>query len=319
MLTIPAHHTDAHLFHRDLAHFNEHRLAPGLPHAEWRAELQTELSFKIAEGQFLEALRADIAPMLPPPGLSTDAFINWFESLATHGPGQGHRLFGWLAESAQMDDMRWFLTQEASGEAGFDDLVAYAQVKLPAQPKLECARNYWDEMGHGKHSAMHGQMLARMVQEMALQPHINTTVWQALALSNTMIGLAATRRYAYHALGALGVVELTAPGRVKQVSAGMARLGLDGRMRAYFDLHAALDVSHAKCWIREVIRPLVDETPACAAALAEGALMRLLCGQRCFDRYSLHLMKAAPAVGSATVATAAPLAPVPVPLVELAD
>lgn len=304
MPTTPAHHTaDAHVFHRDLAHFNVHRLAPGLPHADWRSELQTELAFKMAEGQFLEALRAEVASMLPPPGLAVDEFVAWFETLNTQGPGQGHRLFGWLAESATLDDMRWFLTQEVGGEAGFDDLVAYAQVKLPAQAKLECARNYWDEMGHGKFSAMHGQMLERMVQEMALQPQINTTVWQALALSNTMIGLAATRRYAYHALGALGAIELTAPGRVKQVSVGMERLGLDGRMRAYFDLHAALDVSHAKCWIREIIRPLVESNPARATALAEGALMRLLCGQRCFDRYSLHLVKsvntARPQVGAA--------------------
>ena len=45
--------------------------------------------------------------------------------------------------------MRWFLTQEAAGEAGFDDLVAMTQVKLPARAKLELARNYWDEMGRG--------------------------------------------------------------------------------------------------------------------------------------------------------------------------
>ena len=291
MLFASFHHAaDAHLFHCQLAHFNAQRLSPGLPTTEWRSELQNELNLKMAEGHFLEALRAEVAPLLPPKDLSTDAFVAWFESLVTTGPGQGHRLFDWLATSADMPAMRWFLTQEAGGEAGFDDLVAYAQVKLPPQAKLECARNYWDEMGHGKQSAMHGQMLERLVQDMALAPDINTTVWQALALGNTMIGLAATRRYAYHALGALGVIELTAPSRVKQVASGMKRLGLDGRLRAYFDLHAALDVSHAKCWIREIIRPLADGNPACAAALAEGALMRLLCGQRCFERYSAQLM-----------------------------
>ena len=290
MTPTPIHHaTDAHLFHRELAHFNARRLLPGLPNNSWRGELQTELLFKVAEGHYLEALRAEVTSLLPKKNISADAFTAWFEALQHTGPGQQHALFDWLADAASMAEMRWFLTQEAGGEAGFDDLVAYAQVKLPAQAKLECARNYWDEMGHGKQSAMHGQMLDRLVAEMGLQPGIDTTVWQALALSNTMLGLATNRRYAYHALGALGVIELTAPDRVKKVSAGMKRLGLDGRMRAYFDLHGALDVSHAKCWLREVIRPLIEASPCCAQALAEGALMRLLCGKQCFDCYSLQL------------------------------
>jgi hypothetical protein len=153
-------------------------------------------------------------------------------------------------------------------------------------------------MGHGKESAMHGQMLDRVVQDLALKPSIETTVWESLALSNTMLGLAMNRRYAYHALGALGVIELTAPGRVAKVSAGMKRLGLPARTRAYFDLHAALDVSHARAWIREIIRPLADADPECARLIAEGALMRMLCGQRCFERYSTELRGAARNVSS---------------------
>jgi hypothetical protein len=210
------------------------------------------------------------------------------------GPGQKHPLFDWLATEASYMQMRWFLTQEAAGEAGFEDLVALTQVKLPAQAKLECARNFWDEMGHGRQAAMHGQMLECMVRELDLRPEIDRTVWESLALSNTMVGLAATRRYAYHSLGALGAIELTAPLRVGRVSLGMRRHGMSGRMRAYFDLHAALDVSHAKAWIREVIRPLVTEDITCAVSIAEGALMRLLCGERCYDRYSVELQLDSP-------------------------
>jgi hypothetical protein len=284
---------DPDVFHQELAQFNLARLAVGMPSTCWQTNLQTEFEHRLAEGHYLEALRLEVAPQLPDHTNRTDAFIAWFEALATHGPGQQHDLFEWLAHSAGLPQMRWFLTQEAAGEAGFDDLLAYTQVKLPLRAKLECARNYWDEMGHGKQSAMHGQMLGNMVQVLRLKPSIAATVWQALALSNTMIGLATTRRYTYQSIGALGVIELTAPGRVKKVSTGMKRLGLDGRMRAYFDLHAALDVSHSAAWIREIIRPLVDADPACAACIAEGALMRLLCGQRCFDRYSTELQSQA--------------------------
>ncbi|MES2402034.1 MAG: iron-containing redox enzyme family protein [Pseudomonadota bacterium] len=283
---------DPDAFHQDLAHFNAARVAVGKPSADWQSNLQQDLNWRLKEGHYLESLRLLVAPMLD--GLDfhtgdTDHFVGWFEALALTGPGQQHPLFDWLAGEATLADMRWFLTQEAAGEAGFDDLVAFAQVKLPAQAKLECARNYWDEMGHGKESAMHGQMLDRVVQDLALKPSIETTVWQSLALANSMLGLAMNRRYAYHALGALGAIELTAPGRVGKVSAGMKRLGLPHRTRAYFDLHAALDVSHAQAWIREIIRPLVDADPECARFIAEGALMRMVCGQRCFERYSVEL------------------------------
>lgn len=281
--------TDPDTFHRQLARFNVSRVAVSAPSTRWLANLETEFEYRVSEGNYLEALRLQVASLLPQHAVSTDPFILWFETLAIDGPGQQHDLFDWLAHGASLPQMRWFLTQEAAGEAGFDDLLAYTQVKLPLQAKLECARNYWDEMGHGKQSAMHGQMLDRMVHELGLKPGIDTTVWQTLALSNTMIGLATTRRYTYQSIGALGVIELTAPSRVKKVSIGMKRLGLDGRLRAYFDLHAALDVSHGAAWIREVIRPLVDADPGCARFIAEGALMRLACGERCFDRYSAEL------------------------------
>ena len=276
-------------FHQQLAHFNVRRIAPAFPAEHWLTDMGNEFNWRVAEGHFLESLRALVAPLLPDEDGNTDKFINWFESLAADGPGQQHTLFDWLAQSATLQQMRWFLTQEAAGEAGFDDLLAYTQVKLPVQAKLECARNYWDEMGHGKQKAMHGQMLERIVQQLDLQPRISTTVWEALALSNTMIGLATTRRYTWQSIGALGVIELTAPNRVKQVSIGLKRLGISREMRAYFDLHAALDVSHSRAWVREIIRPLVDADPACAAYIAEGALIRLVCGERCFDRYSVEL------------------------------
>jgi pyrroloquinoline quinone (PQQ) biosynthesis protein C len=279
---------DDRLHHR-LATFNLQRMALGHPSPKWEEDLANEYENRKLEGRYLEQLRLSVKPLVEDAPRDSDHFVEWFQTLDAVGPGQDHPFFDWLATEADLTQMRWFLTQEAAGEAGFDDLLAYAQVKLPPRPKLECARNFWDEMGHGKQSAMHGQMLDNMVQVLGLEPSIDTTVWQSLALANTMLGLATTRRYAYHALGALGVIELTAPGRVKKVSAGMRRLGLNGRMRAYFDLHAALDVSHAKAWIREVIRPLVEADPGCASSLAEGALMRLQCGARCFDRYALEL------------------------------
>ena len=277
---------DPFALHSSLAKFNVSRIAVGTPLSSWEEKLHDELKFRIIEGRFLEEFRASIAPLLRGCHGDADNFVSWFESLAEWGPGQHHSLFPWLAEHASMEQMRWFLTQEAAGEAGFEDLVAYTQVKLPQQAKLECARNYWDEMGRGKLKAMHGPLLEALVEGLDLKPSIDTTVWESLALGNVMFGLATSRRYTYHSLGALGVIELTAPLRAAHVARGMARLNMPRKLRAYFDLHAVLDVLHSRAWITEIIRPLVVAHPEYAIFIAEGALMRLKCGQQCFDRYS---------------------------------
>lgn len=118
-----------------------------------------------------------------------------------------------------------------------------------------------------------------------LDPQIETTCWESLALANAMTAMATTRRYAWHSVGALGVVELTAPGRSACTAKGLRRIGLSGKERHYFDLHAVLDVKHSEDWNREALIPAVREDPARAPAMAEGALIRLRCGERCFGRY----------------------------------
>ncbi|MFL6863507.1 MAG: iron-containing redox enzyme family protein [Allosphingosinicella sp.] len=268
-----------------LARWNRERLAPGLPDAGWERGLEREHRMRRLEGGFLEALRAEVSESAAQAPCDPEGFLAWFEALKEVGPGQGDELFPWLAGEAPLEAMRWFLEQEAAGEAGFDDLVAMTQIKFPMCAKLELARNYWDEMGRGNPKGMHGPMLDFLVERLALAPRIETTSWQSLALANAMIAMAANRRYAFHAAGALGVVELTAPGRAACVAAGLKRLGFTGRERHYFDLHAVLDVRHSEEWNKQVLAPLVAEDPARARALAEGALIRLKCGERCFEAY----------------------------------
>jgi hypothetical protein len=51
-----------------------------------------------------------------------------------------------------------------------------------------------------------------------------------------------------------------------------------------------LDIKHSEDWNREAIRPAVEEDPRRATAMAEGALIRLKCGERCFEAYRAVLM-----------------------------
>ena len=271
--------------HRELAAWNRRRLAPVVDDVAWELDIGDEQAWRLREGRFVESERAQLKLDVP---TTADGFVAWFARLRDEGPGQGDPLFPWLAQEASLSEMKWFLRQELAGEAGFDDLVALTQLKLPARPKLELARNYWDEMGQGHASGMHGPMLDLLAEEVGLDTK-NEVVWQSLALGNLMTAFAMNRRYAFQSVGALGVIELTAPGRAALVNAGLKRLGITGEGRRYFALHATLDVKHSEAWNREVIGPLVEMDPRCARPIAEGALLRLRAGARCFARYRREL------------------------------
>jgi hypothetical protein len=280
---------DAEALHLGLARWNRRRLAVGEPSSEWSLHLARDQRMQRLEGAFVEAFRAHVEPLVADVPTDPDGFIAWFEALRDSGPGQWDPLFDWLATEADLAQMKWFLTQEAAGEAGFDDLVAMTQVKLPTRPKLELARNYWDEMGRGHVAGMHGPMLERTVEGLELKPSIDGTCWQALCLANTLTALATTRRYVCQSIGALGVVELTSPTRVGSVAEGLKRLGLPVDMRKYFVLHAQLDVEHSRAWNAEALAPLIEERPERARYIAEGAVMRLICGEQCFEAYRSYL------------------------------
>ena len=280
--------SDADLQQR-LTAFNTKRFTPAFPDEAWRDDMEAQAALARLEGAYLEREREAVRSRAAAAPTDARDFAAWFEELKQTGPGQHDPLFPWLADSATMEQMKWFLTQEVAGEAGFEDLTALTQIKLPVRPKLELARNYWDEMGRGKPKGMHGPLLEVLAERLGLQPSVETAVWESLALANTMAGLAANRRYAYHSVGALGVIEMTAPDRAAAVAAGLKRLGVPAADRHYFDLHAILDVKHSIAWNAEAIVPLVEGAPRVATAIAEGALMRLECGRRCFERYRKEL------------------------------
>lgn len=294
-----------------LLHYNEERLRPSLELDDARAAIERDARLRLLEEDFVAACRLEIAGRAAEAPTTPDAFLAWFVGLREVGPGQNDPLFPWLAEHATLQQLRWYLTQEVAGEAGFDDLVALTQVKMPTQAKLELARNYWDEMGRGAEVGMHGPMLARLANSLELTVVNEEIVPEALALANLLVALASNRRYAYHSLGALGAVELTAPGRSEMVNQALKRLRLPGRDRQYFALHATLDVEHSLAWNREILVPLVREDPRRATAIAEGALMRLRAGELCFERYrrELGLTQGAPATNGAPASNRAAAIP----------
>jgi hypothetical protein len=272
--------------HVALTQMNRARLTPGTPNETWNNELAPTLELARKESAFLERERRAVASRAALAPSDAAGLAAWFDALKQSGPGQYDPLFDFLAERASFEQVRWFVRQEVAGEAGFDDLVALTQLRMPVRAKLEFARNYSDEMGRGKAVGMHGPMLARLAEALAVSDSVSDDlVWESLALGNLLVGLAYNRRYAFHAVGALGVIELTAPTRAVRVVEALDRLGVEKEASYYFRLHATVDISHARTWRDEILIPLVSARPELAVHIAEGALMRLNAGARTFDRY----------------------------------
>jgi hypothetical protein len=148
-------------------------------------------------------------------------------------------------------------------------------------------------MGRGNPKGMHGPMLDVLIETLKLKPSIDTTVWQSLALANAMTAMATNRRYAWQSVGALGAIELTAPGRSAATAQALRRLGFSAEDRRYFDLHAVLDVKHsepgtrkpcARSWKRiRAARPRSPKAHSCASSAGNAAsgATASICGNGC--------------------------------------
>jgi hypothetical protein len=284
----PEYQLNNQQFHQELMRYGHSRMVPKTPQqdSDWEDNLQHSLVMTEREIHFFEQERQKIIHLANEAPSDTASFLAWFENLRETGPGQNDTLFLWLADHVSESQMRWFIQQEVAGEAGFEDLVALTQIRMPVQAKLEMARNYWDEMGRGSEKSMHGPMLDATVRELNISDNTaDTAVWEALALGNMLLAAAFNRRYAYHSVGALGAVELTAPTRSVWVAKALQKLNISKSGSLYFKIHSTVDIRHSRDWNREVIASLVDGDPCVAQAIAEGALMRLNAGARCFDRY----------------------------------
>src|SRR3546814_14595542 len=116
-------------------------------------------------------------------------------------------------------------------------------------------------MGRGNAKGMHGPMLGDLAATLAVEPRIERTVWESLALANAMTAMATCRRYVWQSIGALGVIEMTAPGRSAMVANGLRRSGLSDRERRYFAPHAVLAIKNREDWNREDLAPMTGEDP----------------------------------------------------------
>lgn len=200
-------------------------------------------------------------------------------------------IYDWLAEQATWDQFVEFAELEGGPDDSFDDLVAICQVGLPAQPKLELARNYWDELGNGRPSSVHRELHRRLSEVAGLELRANSDLAEP-ALARSVLGpfLATNRRLQPELVGALGMVELQAGPRCRRVVRALERLGAPAAAVPFYEEHAVADPRHGKDWLDNAIGPLSDR--GWGPRIVRGAAWRIAVNRRFFEWISESLMPA---------------------------
>lgn len=192
-------------------------------------------------------------------------------------------VYDWLAEQATYDEIVAFLALEGGPDGGFDDLVAACQIGLSGQPKLELARNYWDEMGNGTLDDVHTE-LHRDLSEAIAMPRIPRDEQPVEALERCVLGgvLATNRHLQPELLGALGLLELQAGPRCRKVVRGLERVAAPEGALPFYVEHATVDPRHGKDWLDNAIAPYTAEHPEWAERVVRGARWRSVVNSQFF-------------------------------------
>lgn len=222
------------------------------------------------EGEWIEAERTVVAGQAHEVPRTPDAFADWFEALSLEGPGRRDPLLEWVAERATLDQVHWFLQQELVTESGLDVLVALTHLRTSPWRIGE-----WTGGGRSGHAP-------------GVESAGPDTVWEALAVSNLLVGLASNRRYAWLAVGALAAAELAARDRSGPVERALRRLGVGTNVRPEIRTDRVCDPLVA----------LFEEDTERAPFLAEGALLRIRAGLRCVRAYRSELDVRGPVTGA---------------------
>jgi hypothetical protein len=93
---------------------------------------------------------------------------------------------------------------------------------------------------------------------------------------------ATNRRLQPELVGALGLIELQAGPRCRQVVRGLKRLRAGQDALAFYQEHADADPRHGKAWLDHVIAPLSTE-PWWASGMVRGAVYRSAVNAAFFD------------------------------------
>ena len=213
------------------------------------------------------------------PGRAAD-FGDWYHDLKKLHQLNDRRFFDFLAEDATLEQIAFYICLEEQVDGRFDDIIALAQLGLNGDAKLALAENFWDEMGRGVRDDMHTVMfeesshyLRGVLERSHLAPEHDIPV-EAYKNGNILLMYALRRRHALRLLGALTILEHSAPFRFERTVSGLRRVGAPSQVVHYHVVHISIDRKHGDDLFHRVLLPLVRKFPDTVADIALGAAIR---------------------------------------------
>lgn len=205
-------------------------------------------------------------------------FADWFTDLARHHVQP--EFCGYIAQDATLAEIGLFFVAEELVDSRFDDLVALVQIGADPTSKLTMAENYWDEMGEGTLENMHTRLFdhsASYMRRMLVEQSVDIDGLRCAEIyENACIVLmyAIHRHLAPRALGALGLMEHSAPARFQAMVEGCTRLKVPEDVITYQRIHIHVDTDHGSQWLANVLVPLAKRSPELLREVCMGVLTR---------------------------------------------
>lgn len=196
---------------------------------------------------------------------SKDEFKDWYFSINDYYKFSVKSFFTYFSENATLEELALYLTFEQQIDGSFDDLVALSQIGLQGKAKMVLAENYWDEMGNGNACDVHTTLFAESENYLNAilkksRPDLdisNIIPTAALANGNMLLMYANRRKYIPRLLGAIGILEDTAPDRFKATISLMKRYNLPENVLRYHKVHVSCDCRHGEDILEHVLIPSV--------------------------------------------------------------
>jgi hypothetical protein len=213
-------------------------------------------------------------------------FQPWYRARFRDQVAAAESFFDHLAHAASLEELSIYICYEEQVDGRFDDVIALAQLGLQPQAKVALAFNYWEEMGEGRVDQMHTLLFGEsatyfrtVLERTSCRRWVQPTA-EALANGNLLMFLALRRQYGARLLGALTLLEHTAPRRFSKAVQGMRRLKVPESFIYYHEMHVKVDAKHGDDLLNAVVLPLRHERPDLVPEVSIGVQLRLQVANR---------------------------------------
>ena len=178
------------------------------------------------------------------------------------------------------------------------DPTAWVVPRLPVVSKAALMELLYDEYGGGDPRRLHAHLFALGMEAVGLRSeypaYIDEVPLEILEQNNAMTLFGLHRRLRGAALGHLAAFEVTSSQPARRIAQGLARLGMDHRLVAYYEEHVEADAVHEQLAVRTICASLVSEEPTLVADVFFGAFTAL----DLESRYAARMLRAWGAPGA---------------------